>query len=47
MLGIAYSWDKLSFTFMINDLNAIESDGNDAAKDYSRFGSLTLAWRGS
>jgi hypothetical protein len=46
MLGIAYSWDNLSFTFAVNDLNAIENDGNDVARDYSRYGSFTLAWRG-
>ena len=43
MLGIAYSWQGLSLSFAINDLNAVESDGNDAASDYSRYGSFTLA----
>lgn len=45
MLGIAYSWKNLSFTFAINDLNAIESENNDAVREYSRYGSFTLAWR--
>ena len=46
MLGFAYSWQDLSFTFTVADLNLIESDDNDAASEYGRYGSFTLAWRG-
>ena len=47
MLGFAYSWSDLSFTFTVADLNVIESDENDAAREYGRYGSFTLAWRDS
>lgn len=42
-LGIAYSWKEWSFTFAMNDLNVDEDD--DAAEDYSEYGTFTLAWK--
>ncbi len=43
--GIAYSWKDISFTFAFGDLNTNEVSDNDAAKDYSEYGTFTIAWR--
>jgi lipid A 3-O-deacylase len=42
-LGLAYSWKEWSLTFALNDLNASEDD--DAADEFSEFGTFTLAWK--
>ena len=44
--GIAYSWKDWSLTYAISDLNVISDNDNDAVDEYSRFGTLTFAWRG-
>ncbi len=41
--GLAYSWKDFSLTFAINDLNVNEDD--DAAQEYSEYGTLTVAWK--
>jgi lipid A 3-O-deacylase len=42
-LGLAYSWKEWSFTFALNDLNVNEDE--DAAEEYSEYGTFTLAWK--
>ena len=42
-LGVAYSWKNLALTFAINDLSLAEKDDN--VGEYSRYGTLTIAWR--
>jgi hypothetical protein len=42
-VGLAYSWKEWSFTFALNDLNTDEDD--DRAKEYSEYGTFTLAWK--
>ena len=43
--GLAYSWENFSFTIALNDLNAEEDSANDAAEEYHRYGTFTLAWK--
>ena len=45
--GFAYSWDDLSITFSIADLDLITdtSDREGDAEQYNRYGSLTVAWK--
>ncbi len=42
--GLAYSWQNLSLTFAINDLN-LNKSGSDPTVEYSEYGTFTLAWR--
>ena len=42
-LGVTYAWQNYSLAFSINDLNVI--DDNHESGEYSRIGSLTLAWK--
>jgi hypothetical protein len=44
-LGLAYSWKEFALTFAMNDLHANEDSDNDAAQEYSEYGTLTLAWQ--
>ncbi len=45
-LGIAYSWQRYSFTFAVNDANLIQGgDGEDTLENLTQFGTLTVAWR--
>ena len=43
--GLAHSWNKLSFTLAVSDLNVLEESDNDSAEEYSEFGTITLAWK--
>jgi len=42
ILGMAYSWQDFSLTFILSDLNVADDNLTD---DYTQFGSLTFAWR--
>jgi hypothetical protein len=42
-VGLAYSWKNWSFTFALSDWNIDEDD--EAAEEYTEFGTFTLAWR--
>ena len=42
ILGMAYSWQDFSLTFILSDLNVANDNLTD---DYTQFGSLTFAWR--
>ena len=43
--GFAYSSKNWSLTYAFNDLNIIENDDNDVSDEYTRFGTITYAWR--
>ena len=43
--GIAYSWQEASLTFALNDDNIIEDSGNETSSEFTRYGSITLAWK--
>jgi lipid A 3-O-deacylase len=41
--GLAYSWKKVSATFAMNNLNVLnDSDGDE---EFSKYGTLTVAWK--
>jgi lipid A 3-O-deacylase len=40
-IGLAYSWENLSMTFAINDLNVI-GDEDKNVDQYTQYGTLTL-----
>ena len=42
-LGVAYAWSDLALTFAVNDMSLAEDDDN--VDEYSRYGTLTVAWR--
>jgi len=42
--GMAYSWQDLSITLVINDSNLIEND-KEQLQELTRYGTLTIAWR--
>lgn len=43
--GLAYSWKRWSLTFALNNLDVLNSnDGNPDGK-FSRYGTLTVAWK--
>jgi len=43
--GLAYSWENFSLTFALNDLNANDDSDAEAAEEYTKYGTLTLAWK--
>ncbi len=45
-IGLAYSWQDVSVTFALSDLNMLESiDLEENKESLTRFGTLTFAWR--
>lgn len=44
-VGLAYSWQKISLTFAVNDSSIIEDSSDEQLEDLARYGTLTLAWR--
>lgn len=43
--GLAYSWKKWSATFAMNNLNVLNDNDADAEEEFSKFGTLTVAWK--
>ncbi len=45
LAGFAYSWQNISVTLALNDTNILENESEDQLQDYTRYGTLTFAWR--
>lgn len=45
--GFSYSWKDFSFTFAVNDLNALLNDEEAKLDEFSQFGTLTFTWSDS
>jgi lipid A 3-O-deacylase len=43
--GLAYSWKKISATFAMNNLNVLNSNNGDPDEEFTRYGTLTVAWK--
>lgn len=44
-IGFAYSWDDITATLAINDMNILEDNSEEQLEDLTRYGTLTIAWR--
>lgn len=45
-LGYSYAWRDWSITFAINDSGMIADKSREQLEDLSRFGTITVSWRG-
>ncbi len=43
--GLAYSWKKVSATFAMNNLNVLNDNDSDPDEEFSKYGTLTVAWK--
>jgi len=43
--GLAYSWKKWSATFAMNNLNVLNDSDGDPDEEFTKFGTLTVAWK--
>jgi hypothetical protein len=43
--GLAYSWKKWSLTFAMNNLNVLNDNDGDPDEEFTKYGTLTVAWK--
>jgi len=43
--GLAYSWKKVSATFAMNNLNVLNDSDGDPDEEFTKYGTLTVAWK--
>ncbi|MEM7564507.1 MAG: lipid A deacylase LpxR family protein [Pseudomonadota bacterium] len=44
-IGFSYASRNWSFAYALNDLNVIDNNDSDVVDEYSRYGTITFAWR--
>jgi lipid A 3-O-deacylase len=43
--GLAYAWKKVSLTFAMNNLNVLSNNEGDPDAEFTKYGTLTVAWK--
>ncbi len=43
--GLAYSWKKWSLTFAMNNLDVLNDSDGDPNEEFTKYGTLTVAWK--
>jgi hypothetical protein len=43
--GLAYSWKKVSLSFAMSNLNVLNDSDSDPDEEFTKYGTLTVAWK--